>query len=147
MRGVVHLLWGVSVEQLDAVSVDDELVVLVVEVDTALERSVDGVPAQEARPSSKVIAALGANDDSPQSRLVAAADLVDQHTSQQTPDASESIEDHITGLAQDALLGIGDVGQCLVDEGNQVLAGISSSAHQLAHVDASGREVELDHAS
>ena len=78
MRGVVHLLGGVSVEQLDAVAVDDELVVLVVEVDAALERSIDGISAQETRPSRKVIAALGANDQ-PAAALVAAAD--DRRTS------------------------------------------------------------------
>ena len=141
--GVVDGCWVVGVDHLDLRAVGPDDLVLLVDGDRAVERTVDGVAAQEGGALDDVAVALLTDHDAAQTHAVVSGLASDEDAGEQAADAAEAVEHDIDRL----LLGVlaNDVGEGGLDESTQVgLAGIGEVERELAQIDRHGGQVQVD---
>ncbi len=92
---VIDARGRVRVDDADDVAVRDDAVVLFVDTQRSLERTVHRVAPQQARALDEILLTCLAYDDRAQEQLLAAAGLFDQQTRQQSADASEPVQHHV----------------------------------------------------
>ena len=85
----------VGVDHADEGAVREDRLLLLVDLDRALERPVDGVAPQEARALAQVGVAALAHDDRPQPQAGADARVRDEDAGDEPPDPPEAVEDDV----------------------------------------------------
>src|SRR5699024_12453274 len=91
----------VGVNHLHALAFDDHDVIVVLDINHALERTMHGIEAQQAGTLVQVIATLAATHyDGTQPHAAAAARALTEQTRDQTADTAEAEQHHVLGCGQ-----------------------------------------------
>ncbi len=146
--GVVDRGRIVGVDHLDQIAVGSDGVVLFIDGDGAIERTMHRVATQQAGALDQIVVGALAHDDGAQAQAVATTGLLDQDARQQPADAAEAVQHDVSALVPGSRVTlVGDLGQLFAHELLEAaaVAGILVLGDQLAEIDRGGAEVHLAH--
>src|SRR5690606_29961238 len=141
--GIIHSARVAGVDELNPVAVGGQRVVLFVDGDGALERTMHRVAAQQTGALGQVVLGTLAHHNRPQTQTITRTGLFNQNACQQTTDATEAIENHITTLALLALA-TDDTGQLATQEGVQITGALLLELdYQTGQIDGSRAQIQV----
>src|SRR5690606_9332923 len=141
--GIIHSARVAGVDELNPGAVGGQRVVLFVDGDGALERTMHRVAAQQTGALGQVVLGTLAHHNRPQTQPITRTGLFNQNACQQTTDATEAIENHITTLALLALA-TDDTGQLATQEGVQITGALLLELdYQTGQIDGSRAQIQV----